>query len=208
MNEYHRSNYAGHPGYQKMLTAIRKVYFWPTMRKNIAEYLNKCLECQQVKVEHRHPAGLLQPIPVPEWKWEVISLDFITGLPRTTRQNDSIMVVVDRLSKSAHFIHVQSTYMTVQIADIFMKEIFRLHGIPKIVISDWDVKFTFSFWKSLFIGLGTQINFNTTYHPQSDEQMERVNQVLEDMLHMYVMQQPTKWEDYLHLVDFSYNNGY
>ena len=80
MNEYHRSNYVGHPTYHKMLTAIRKVYFWPRMRKHITEYLNKCLECQQVKVEDRHPAGLLQPISVSEWKWEVLTLDFITGL--------------------------------------------------------------------------------------------------------------------------------
>ena len=89
-----------------------------------------------------------------------------------------------------------------------MKEIFRLHGIPKAVISDQDVKFTSVFWKTLFTGLGTQINFSTTYHPQTDGQTERVNQVLEDMLCMYVMQQPTKWEDYLHLVEFSYNNDY
>ena len=118
------------------------------------------------------------------------------------------MVVVDRLSKSAHFIPVQSTYKTIQIADIFMKEIFRLDGIPKTVISDRDVKFTSTFWKTLFLGLGTKIHFSTAYHPQTDGKTERVNHVLEEMLCMYVMQQPTKWEDYLHLVEFSYNNGY
>ena len=112
------------------------------------------------------------------------------------------------MSKSTHFIPVKSTYKTVQIANIFMREIFRLHGIPKTVISDRDVKFTSAFWKTFFTGLGTQINFNTSYHPQTDGQIERVNQVLEDMLRMYVMQQPTKWEEYLHLVEFAYNNGY
>ena len=147
LNEFHHSSYASHPGYHKMLTAIIKVYYWLGMRNNIVEYLSKFLECHQVKVEHRHLAGLLQRIPISEWKWEVISLDFITGLPRKKRKNDSIMVVVDRLSKSAHFIPVQSTYKTIQIADIFMKEIFRLHGIPKTVISDRDVKFTSAFWK-------------------------------------------------------------
>ena len=95
LDEYHRISYSGHPSYQKILTAIRKAYFWPGMHKNITEYLIKCLECQQVKVEHQHLAGLLQPIPVPEWKWEVISLDFITGLPGSKRHNESIMVVVD-----------------------------------------------------------------------------------------------------------------
>ena len=104
------------------------------------------------------------------------------------------MAVIDRLSKSAHFILVQSTYKTLQIADIFMREIFRLHDIPKTFISDRDVKFTSTFWKFFFTDLGTQINFSTAYHPQRDGQIEWVNQVLEDMLHIYVMQQPTKWE--------------
>ena len=119
-------------------------------------------------VEHQHLARLLQLIPVPKWKWEVISLDFITGLPRSKRHNDFIMVVFDIFSKETHFIPIHSTYKTVQIADIFMRDIFRLHGIPKTVISDRDVKFTSLFWKALFRGLGTQINFSTTYHPQTN----------------------------------------
>lgn len=110
MDEFHVSHYAGHPGYQKMVTAIRKDYFWLGMKKNIAEYLARCLECQHIKAEHQHPAGLLQPLPIPEWKWEIISMDFITGLPKTKRNNDSIMVVVDKVSKATHFIPVQSTY--------------------------------------------------------------------------------------------------
>ena len=94
------------------------------------------------KTKHQHPFGLLQPLPIPEWKWEIISIDFITGLPKTNKQHDSIMVVVDKLSKPAHFIPVNSTFKSINIANIFMKEIFRLHGIPKVVISDRDVKFT------------------------------------------------------------------
>eukprot|EP00253_Pinus_taeda_P019019 PITA_19019 len=208
MDEFHVSHYASHPGYQKMITAIRKEYFWPGMKKNIVEYLSQCLECQQIKAEHQHPAGLLQPLRVPEWKWEAISMDFITRLPKTKRNNDSIFVVVDKLSKAAHFIPVQSTYRATQIAHIFMQNIFRLHGLPKNIISDRDVKFTSTFWKTLFAELGTQLNFSTAYHPQTDGQTERVNQMIEDMLRAYVMQQPTKWEDYLHLVEFAYNNGY
>lgn len=118
------------------------------------------------------------------------------------------MVVVGRLKKVAHFINFQSTYKAVQIADIFMREIFRLHDIPRVFISDRDVKFTSPFPEVLFTGLGTHIQFSTPYHPQMDVQTERVNQILEDMLRMYVMQQPTKWEEYLHLVEFTYNNGY
>jgi len=170
------------------------------MKNEVVRFLARCMKCQQVKVEHLHPVGLLQPLPIPEWKWKIISIDFITCLPRNKKQNDYIMVVVDKLSKATLFIHVKSTYKVVNIVDIFMKEVFPLHGIPKIIISDRDVKFTGNFWKILFKGLDTKLNFSTPYHPKTDGQTERVNQVLEDMLRMYVMDQPSKWEDYLHLV--------
>eukprot|EP00253_Pinus_taeda_P019164 PITA_19164 len=178
------------------------------MKKQVIEYLARCLECQQIKAEHQHPVGLLQPLPIPEWKWETIFMDFITGLPQTRKNHDSIMVVVDKLSKAAHFIPVHSTYKVVQIAHLFMKNVFRLHGLPKVIISDRDVKFTSTFWRMLFAELGNQLNFSTAYHPQTDGQTERVNQVLEDMLRVYVMTKPTQWEEYLHLVEFAYNNRY
>jgi len=116
--------------------------------------------------------GLLHPLSIPEWKWEIISIDFITGLLNTKKQNDSIMVVVDKLSKFSHFIPVQSTFKIVQITIIVVKDIFRLHGIQKAIISDRDVKFTSTFWKALFEGLGTYIHFITTYHPQTDGKTE------------------------------------
>eukprot|EP00253_Pinus_taeda_P003664 PITA_03664 len=208
LGEYHKSPYAGHPGYQKLITSIRKECYWLGMKRDITDYLARCIECQQVKTEHQHPAGILQPLPVPEWKWEVIIMDFITGLPKSKKTNDSMMVVVDKLSKSAHFIPVQSTYRVAQITNIFMQNIFKLHGLLKTIISDHDVKFTSTFWRTLFEGLGTQLNFSTAYHPQTDGQTKRVNQVVEDMLRSYVMQQPTRWEEYFHLVEFAYKNGY
>jgi acyl-ACP thioesterase len=118
------------------------------------------------------------------------------------------MVVVDKLTKVAHFIPVKITRKESKIVDVYMKEIARLHGIPKTIVSDRDPKFTSKFWKVLFNGFGTKLNFSTAYHIESDEQTEKVNQVIEDMLRMYVMDKPSKGEDYLHLVDFSYNNGY
>jgi hypothetical protein len=118
------------------------------------------------------------------------------------------MVVIDKLSKSAHFIPVKSTFKAINIAEIFMKFFFRLHGIPKMVISDRDVKFTSAFWKELFVGLNTNLNFSTSYHPQTDGHTEQTNQIIEDMICMYVRTKPSKWEDYLHLVEFAYNNGY
>jgi hypothetical protein len=115
------------------------------LKKYIVDYLAKCLECHQVKAEYRHPAGLLQPLPIPKWKWETISMDFITRLPKSTKQNDAIMVMVDKLSKSPLFILDNSTCKEIYIANIFMKDIFRLHGMPNEIVSDRDTKFTSSF---------------------------------------------------------------
>jgi hypothetical protein len=139
--------------YKKSVT--RKQFYWPGLKKDIDNYLAKCIECQQVKAEHRHLVGLLQPLPIPEWKWETISMDSITGLPTSTKPNDTIMVVVDKLRNFAYFIPVKSTCKAIDIASIFMKEIFRLHGMPKKIVSDRDTKFTSNFWKSLMVGLET-----------------------------------------------------
>lgn len=99
LDEFHKSHYVGHPRYQKMITSLRKQYYWPGMKRDVVEYLTCCLECQQIKAEHQHPMGLLQPLPILEWKWETISMDFITGFPKTKKNNDSIMVMVEKLSK-------------------------------------------------------------------------------------------------------------
>jgi hypothetical protein len=128
--------------------------------------------------------------------------------PMTSEQHDSIMVVVEKLTKVAHFVSVKSMYKETDIAEIYMREIAKLHGTPKEIVSDIDPKFTSNSWKGLFKGIGKSLNFSTTYHPESEGQTERVNQIIEDMLRMYVMDKPSKWEDYLHFVEFSYNNGY
>jgi hypothetical protein len=121
---------------------------------------------------------LLQPIPIPEWKWETISIDFITRLPKSTKHNDAIMVVVDKLRKYSHFVPVKSTCKAVDIANISVKEIFGLHGMPKEIVSNKDTKFTSSFCKSLMAGFETKLLFSTVYHPQNDGHIERVNQVV------------------------------
>ena len=105
LNEMHNVPYVGHPRYQKTMTAVKSHYFWPGMKKQFVEYIARCMECQKVKDEHRHAAGLLQPLPIPEWKWDVVTMDFITRLPRTSKQHDSIMVVVDKLTKDANLFH-------------------------------------------------------------------------------------------------------
>jgi hypothetical protein len=135
-------------------------------------------------------------------------MDFITGLPKSTKKNDSIMVVVEKLSKSAHIFPIKSTCKEIDIANIFMKDIFKLHGMPKEMVTDRDTKFTLRFWKSLMVGFETKLLFSIAYHPQIDGQVEKVNQIVEYMLRIDVMHQPKKWEDYLPLVEFAYNNGY
>jgi hypothetical protein len=175
LKEMHNMAYAGHLGYQKTVAAVKNHYFWPGLKKEIIEYITRCMECQKIKAEHRHPAGLLQPLPIPDWKWDMVTMDFITRFPRTSKQHDSIMVVVDKLTKAAHFIPLKTTHREAYVADIFLKEVARLHGIPKTIVSDRDPKFTLNFWKGLFKGFGMNLNFSTAYHPESDGQTERVN---------------------------------
>lgn len=147
----------------------------------------RCLDYQQVKEKCKHPGGLLQTILIPEWEWEVISMDLITHLLIKSRQHDSIMVAVDNLSKVADFIPLNTTYSASEVEQVFIREIMRLHGVLNKIVLDKDVKFTSKYWKELFVGFGTELTFNTTYHPQIDGQIERVNRIMEDMLRMYVM---------------------
>jgi hypothetical protein len=165
----------GHPRYQKNVVVVKSHYFWPGMKKEIVEYITRSMDFQKFKAEHRYPTGFLQPLPIPEWKWKVVTMDFIMGFPKTGKNHDSIMVVVDKLVKASHFILLKTTHKAVDVADIFMKEVAQLHGITKTTVSNKDSKFTSNFWKGLFKGFGTNLNFNTTYHPESDGKTEWVN---------------------------------
>jgi hypothetical protein len=153
LREMHNVPYLGHPGYQKTIAVVKSQYYCPGMKKEVADFIARCLECQKVKSEHRHPAGLLHPLPIPEWKWEVVTMDFITKLPRTNKKHDSIMVVVDKLTKRAHFILVKLTRKAASIDDVYMREIARLHGIPKTIVSVRDPKFTSKFWRDYLMDL-------------------------------------------------------
>ncbi|KAL4022938.1 hypothetical protein IC575_016684 [Cucumis melo] len=182
LSEAHSSPFSMHPGSTKMYQDLKRVYWWRNMKREVAEFVSKCLVCQQVKAPRQKPAGLLQPLSIPEWKWENVSMDFITGLPRTLRGFTVIWVVVDRLTKSAHFVPGKSTYTASKWAQLYMSEIVRLHGVPVSIVSDRDARFTSKFWKGLQTAMGTRLDFSTAFHPQTDGQTERLNQVLEDML--------------------------
>ena len=178
------------------------------MKRDISEFVTKCLFFQRVKAENQVHSGLLQPIRILEWKWDRIIMDFVVGLPLTRRKHDSIWVVVDRLSKSAHLLPVRTEYSLDKLADLYIKEIVRLHEIPISIISDRDLRFTSRFWGKLQESLGTRLNFSTTFHPQTDGQSERVIQILEDMLRSYVIDYEGSWDRYIPLVEFVYNTSF
>ncbi|KAL0553939.1 hypothetical protein IC582_007843 [Cucumis melo] len=208
LSKAHSSPFSMHPGSTKMYQDLKRVYWWRNMKREVAEFVSKCLVCQQVKAPRQKPAGLLQPLSIPEWKWENVSMDFITGLPRTLRGFTVIWVVVDRLTKSAHFVPGKSTYTASKWAQLYMSEIVRLHGVPVSIVSDRDARFTSKFWKGLQTAMGTRLDFSTAFHPQTDGQTERLNQVLEDMLRACALEFPGSWDSHLHLMEFAYNNSY
>ncbi|GJX34113.1 reverse transcriptase domain-containing protein [Tanacetum coccineum] len=208
MDEAHASRYSVHPGADKMYYDLRDVYWWPGMRRDIAEYVNRCLTCLKVKAEHQKPSGLLQQPEIPEWKWEKITMDLVVKLPRSSSGYDAIWVIVDRLTKSAHFLPIREDYKTEKLARIYINEIVTKHGVPVSIISDRDGRFASHFWQVLQKALGTQVFMSTAYHPETDGQSERTIQTLEDMLRACVMDFGGSWDTHLPLIEFSYNNSY
>ncbi|KAL4564141.1 hypothetical protein LXL04_028193 [Taraxacum kok-saghyz] len=312
MKEAHNTKYPVHPGSDKMYLDLKKLYWWPNMKADIATYVGECLTCAKVKVEYQKPSGLLQQPRIPEWKWEEIAMDFITNpengnpddgpklrqlllgspssvepfvdlatvgivdehehhqqnedgecvsgfrrvgeeewsrggcqmevaavelgfvcrkkrgykggklveggstgkrgvttkLPKTPAGFDAIWVVVDRLTKFAHFLPIKETDKMEKLTRTYLKEIVRLHGEPISIISDRDSRFTSRFWQSLQKSLGTRLDMSAAYHPQTDGQSERTIQTLEDMLRACVIDFGSSWDTHLPLIEFSYNNSY
>jgi hypothetical protein len=191
MDEGHNSAYSIHPRATKMYVDLREKYWWRGMKGDVATFVAQWEICQRVKIEHQKPSGLLQPLPISEWKWEDISMDFINGLPRTPKDTDLIWVIIDRLTKVAHFIPVSTTYGGDKLAELYIDNILKLHGVPKSASR-----------------LKTHLDYSSTCDPQIDGQTEWVNQVLKDMLRAYVLTYGKCWEDNLAFAKFSYNNEY
>ncbi|GJT48033.1 putative reverse transcriptase domain-containing protein [Tanacetum coccineum] len=187
MHESHKSKYSIHPGSDKMYQELKQLYWWPNMKANIATYVSKCLTCSKVKAEHQNPFGLLVQPEIPECKWEKITMDFVTKLPKTTNGYDTIWVIVDRLTKSAHFLPMRETDPMEKLMKLYIKEVVTRHGVPVSIISDRDGRFTSLFWKALNKALGTRLDMSTAYHPEIDGQSERIIQTLEDMLRACVV---------------------
>nr|GEW94263.1 putative reverse transcriptase domain-containing protein [Tanacetum cinerariifolium] len=182
MYESHKSKYSVHPGFDKMYQDMKLLYWWPNIKADIATYISKCLMCLKFKAEHQKPSGLLVQPEIPQWKWDNITMDFITKLPKTQSGNDTIWVVVDRLTKSVHFLPMKKTSPMDKLARLYLKKVVTRHGISVSIICDGDPRFTSNFWKAFQKAMGTRLDMSTAYHPKTDRQSERTIQTLEDML--------------------------
>ena len=171
-------------------------------------YVSKCITCQQVKIDHKRPGGLLQPLEIPTWKWDSISMDFVMGLPRTSSAKDAVWVIIDRLTKSARFVPIKETWSLDKLVEAYVAEIIRYHGVPRDIVSDRDPRFCSRFWHALQDAMGSKLSMSTAFHAASDGQTERTIQTLEDMLRACALDFQGSWEKRLPLVEFSYNNSY
>jgi len=197
----------GHSGYLKMVQRINKLFYWPHMRSDIRTYIAECEVCQRNKYETMSPVWLLQPLPVPDCIWSKLSMDFIDALPNS-RGYTMIMVVVDQLSKAAHFMALKHPYTATSVARAFMDNIVKLHVLPKSIVSYHDRIFTCKFWQELFHLQGTKLKLSSRYHPQTNEQTEVINRCLETYLRCFVSTQPKQWVQWLSLAEYWYNTTY
>ena len=207
LHDHHDAAVAGHRGVAKTLASVRRSYYWRTLRKDVESYVRSCDSCQRAKAVRQPRPGLIRPFPPPEKKWEVISMDFVFDLPLTANGKNGIAVVVDKLSRQAHFLSLQPNFDAVDLANLYLHEVYRHHVLPRVLISDRDVRFTSLFWTSLLNRLGVKLNLSTAYHPQTDGQSERTIGTLEDMIRPYVCYLQTDWDKYLDQLEFAYNNS-
>ena len=207
MMELHDTPTSGHLGAAKTIERITRNFYWPKMHHDIKQYVNSCMACQSNKPSHQHPMGLLQPLPIPHRPWQQVSMDLITQLPLTSKGHDAIVVFVDKLTKCVHYAPTTVKVTSVELAEIFFREVVRHHGLPESIVSDRGSQFTSHFWRNLWTMLGTSLNMSTAYHPQTDGQTERANRTLEDMLRAYVSYRQDDWDQHLVAAEIAYNNS-
>ena len=204
LRELHDCHMAGHGGQKCTLKAVKKFFVWPRMEHEIIDYIRSCQVCQAVKARRGKALGLLQQMPVPSRPWDVISMDFIIDLP-SSKGFCILMVIVDFFSKQAHFVPAKPPLTAQHVAHLFFKHVFKYHGLPEIIVSDRNPRFTSGFWQELFRILGTQLRMSSSAHPQTDGQTERLNQGIEDYIRCYVKADQTDWVEHIDMLEFCYN---
>ena len=207
IESFHSSAWGGHSGVPVTYMRLKQCFAWAGMKTAVKNFVQSCLVCQQAKVDRSKSPGLLQPIPVPDSAWQVISMDFVEGLPLSNSYN-CVLVVVDLLTKYGHFIPLRHPFTAVSVAKSFFHIVYRLHGLPGAIILDRDKIFTSRFWNELFKLADVSLCRSTAYHPQSDGQTERLNQCMETYLCCFVHATPSKWSDWLSSAEFWYNTCY
>lgn len=205
--EFHATSTGGHSGVYRTYRRLSQSLYWKGMKGAVTNYVASCLVCQQNKYLAVSPQGLLQPLPIPHAVWEEVSMDFITKLPKS-HGFDAILVVVDRLRKYSHFLLLKHPYSAKTVAEVFVKEVVGLHGIPVSIVSDRDPLFLSVFWKELFRLQGTQLRMSTAYHPESDGQTEVINRILESYLRCFCSEQPKGWSRVIPWAEYWYNTSY
>ncbi|CAO2206554.1 unnamed protein product [Urochloa humidicola] len=203
----HSSGVGGHSGITATYHKIKNLFAWPGMKEDIKNYVQACQVCSQAKPEHCKLPGLLQPLPIPPQAWHTVSLDFIDGLPKS-KNFDTILVIIDKFTKYGHFVPMTHPYTALTVAQTYMNNIYKLHGMPKVIISDRDRVFTSTLWQELFKLTDTVLNMSSAYHPQTDGQTERLNQCLETYLRCLVHDCPSKWSQWLSLAEYWYNTSF
>ncbi|KAJ9513207.1 hypothetical protein QJQ45_029305 [Haematococcus lacustris] len=208
LHEMHDAVYSGHVGINKTLERVSRVFWWNTMRDDVRYYVSTCDACQRDKASSLKPGGLLNPLSIPDYRWESVSMDFITKLPSGSHGYDAICVFVDRLSKMVHFVPCREDLKARRFAQLFIDNVYKLHGMLAELISDRGSLFTSVFWREVMRRCGSKPALSSSYHPQSDGQTERYNRVLEEMLRHYISPTQSDWPDYLALAEFAVNNSW
>lgn len=208
IREAHDTPYSGHFGVQRTMETLTTSYWWPGMRDEVEHYVQHCLRCQLDKSQTGPVYGKLMPIPKPQQPWSVIGMDFITDLPKTHGGHDTILVFVDHFSKMVHFAPTTKHCSALESAKLFLENVWKYHGVPDVIVSDRDIRFTTSFWKEVWKRIGTKLAMSTAFHPQTGGQTERQNRVLEEVLRHYISPDQKDWNEWLSLAEFAMNNAY